>query len=120
MWSAIPCGPERCAARGARAAEENRAEVNVRPQWHLEEEFAKFVADAKPEEAAAIPAIRTYFKAYVTSGRAYATSSRAGTTQDLATNPFFNNRDFKAVPKKYRTLIPDYVKDYVTLNQFIT
>src|SRR5450756_2725234 len=35
----------------------------------LEEEFSKFVADYKPEEAAAIPAIKTYFKAYVTSGR---------------------------------------------------
>ena len=33
----------------------------------LEEEFAKFVADTKPEEAEAIPAIKTYFKAYVTS-----------------------------------------------------
>jgi len=33
----------------------------------LEEEFAKFVADTKPEEAEAIPAIKTYFKAYITS-----------------------------------------------------
>ena len=33
----------------------------------LEEEFAKFVADPKPEEAAAIPAIKNFFKAYVTS-----------------------------------------------------
>jgi type I restriction enzyme, R subunit len=33
----------------------------------LEEEFAKFVADYKPDEAEAIPAIKTYFKAYVTS-----------------------------------------------------
>jgi type I restriction enzyme, R subunit len=31
----------------------------------LEEEFAKFVADTKPEEAASIPAIKNYFKAYV-------------------------------------------------------
>ncbi len=33
----------------------------------LEEEFSKFVADYKPEEAEAIPAIKTYFKAYATS-----------------------------------------------------
>ena len=33
----------------------------------LEEEFAKFVADTKPEEAEAMPAIKTFFKAYVTS-----------------------------------------------------
>ena len=37
---------------------------------------------------------------------------------DLATNPVFSSRDFRAVPEKYRTLIPAYVKDYVPLNQF--
>ena len=37
---------------------------------------------------------------------------------DLATNPVFSTRDFKAVPAKYRALIPEYVKDYVSLNQF--
>ncbi len=83
----------------------------------LEEEFAKFVADRKPEEAAAISAIKTYFKAYVTSDQIrHIIESRDFT--DLATNPFFCTRDFKAVPAKYRTLIPDYVKDYVSLNQF--
>ncbi len=24
------------------------------------------------------------------------------------------------MPKKYRTLIPEYIKDYVSLNQFVT
>ncbi|HNQ62195.1 MAG TPA: DEAD/DEAH box helicase family protein, partial [Bacteroidia bacterium] len=33
----------------------------------LEEEFAKFVVDYKPDEAGAIPAIKNFFKAYVTS-----------------------------------------------------
>ena len=83
----------------------------------LEEEFAKFVADYKPDEATAIPAIKTYFKAYVTSGRVRdIIDSRQFT--DLATNPVFSTRDFKAVPEKYRTLVPEYVKDYVSLNQF--
>lgn len=27
-------------------------------------------------------------------------------------------RDFKAVPAKYRMLVPEYIKDYVSLNQF--
>ena len=35
----------------------------------LKEEFAKFVADYKPNEAEAIAALRAYFKAYLTSGR---------------------------------------------------
>jgi type I restriction enzyme R subunit len=83
----------------------------------LEEEFAKFVADYKPDEATSIPAIKTYFKAYVTSGRVRdIIDSRQFT--DLATNPFFSTRDFKAVPPIYRTLVPEYVKDYVSLNQF--
>ena len=30
----------------------------------------------------------------------------------------FSTRDFTAVPEKYRRLIPDYIKDYVSLNQF--
>ena len=33
----------------------------------LEEEFSKFVADYKPDEAEVIPAIKTYFKAYAAS-----------------------------------------------------
>ncbi len=83
----------------------------------LEEEFAKFVADAKPEEAESIPAIKTFFKAYVTSDQVRGIIESRQFT-DLATNPVFSSSDFRAVPKKYRTLIPDYVKDYVSLNQF--
>jgi type I restriction enzyme R subunit len=83
----------------------------------LEEEFAKLIADTKPEGAEAIPAIKTYFKAYVTSDQVrHIIESRNFT--DLATNPVFSTHDFRAVPAKYRTLIPEYVKDYVSLNQF--
>jgi type I restriction enzyme, R subunit len=83
----------------------------------LEEEFTKFVADYKPEEVMAIPAIKTYFKAYITSGRVRdIIDSRQFT--DLATNPVFSTRDFKAVPENYRMLVPEYIKDYVPLNQF--
>ncbi len=83
----------------------------------LEEEFAKFVADIKPEEAEAIPAIKNYFKAYIISDQVrHIIESRHFT--DLATNPIFSTRDFRAVPEKYRTIIPEYVNDYVSLNQF--
>jgi type I restriction enzyme R subunit len=83
----------------------------------LEEEFSKFVADYKPQEAETIPALKNYFKAYVTSDQIrHIIESRQFT--DLATNPSFSTRDFKAVPEKYRTLIPNYIKDYVSLNQF--
>jgi len=83
----------------------------------LEEEFAKFVADTKPEGAEAITAIKTYFKAYVTSDQVRHIIETRNFT-DLATNPVFSTRDFRAVPEKYRKLIPEYIKDYVSLNQF--
>jgi type I restriction enzyme R subunit len=83
----------------------------------LEEEFSKFVADQKPEEAEALPAIKTYFKAYATSD-AIRHIIESGELTALATNPVFSTRDFKAVPQKYRVLIPEYIKDYVSLNQF--
>ncbi len=65
----------------------------------------------------AIPAIKTYFKAYVISDQVRHIIENKDFT-DLATNPVFSSSDFRAVPEKYRTLIPEYVKDYVSLNQF--
>jgi type I restriction enzyme R subunit len=85
----------------------------------LEEEFAKFVTDYRPEEAdaLAIPAIKNYFKAYATNNQVrHIIDSKEYT--DLATNPAFSSKDMKAVPEKYRTIIPGYIKDYVSLNQF--
>lgn len=83
----------------------------------LEEEFSKFVADRVPEPPSAIPAIKTYFKAYVTSNRVRDIIDSMQFT-DLATNPYFTTHDFRAVPQPYRTLVPEYIKDYVSLNQF--
>ena len=83
----------------------------------LEEEFAKFVADHKPDEAESIAAIRAYFKAYLTSGRTRDIIENRRFTE-LATNSAFSSRDFRAVPEPYRRLVPEYVKDYVSLNQF--
>lgn len=83
----------------------------------LEEEFAKFVSDHVPNAPSAIPAIKHYFKAYVTSGRVRDIIDQRQFT-DLATNPVFSTHDFRAVPVSFRTLVPEYVKDYVSLNQF--
>ena len=84
----------------------------------LEEEFSKFVADYKPEEVDAIPALKAYFKAYAGNGKVR-DIIESGHLTDLATNANFTTKDFKAVPEKYRKLIPDYIKDYVSLNQFV-
>ena len=83
----------------------------------LEEEFAKFVADYKPGEAESIPALKTYFKAYAISDQ-IRHIIETGHLTDLATNPVFSTKDFRAVPVKYRAIIPEYIKDYVSLNQF--
>ena len=83
----------------------------------LEEEFSKFVAGHQPEDVQSIPAIKTFFKAYVTSDL---TRHVIDTKQftELATNAVFSIADYRAVPEEYRALVPEYVKDYVSLNQF--
>ncbi len=83
----------------------------------LEEEFAKFVADYKPDEAEAIPAIKTYFKAYVTNDETRRIIENQEYTK-LFNNPAFATRDFKAVPEKYRTIIPEYIRNYVPLDVY--
>ncbi len=86
----------------------------------LEEEFAKFVADHQPEEAGeaeAIPVIRAYFKAYATSEEVRQIVASRQLTR-LATNASLSLDDYARVPNKYRLLVPEYIKDYVSLNQF--
>ncbi|MCE2452901.1 MAG: DEAD/DEAH box helicase family protein, partial [Nitrospinae bacterium] len=83
----------------------------------LDEEFAKFIADHEPDEADAIPAMRSYFEAYATSDRIRAIIDEGRYTA-LATEPALSLAAFRNVPEKYRSLIPDYVKDYVSLNRF--
>ena len=82
----------------------------------LEEEFAKFVADYKPTDS--IPAIKAFFKAYISNNQIRHIVENRDFT-DLATNPVFSSSDLKAVPEEYRDIIPEYVKDYVSLNQFM-
>ena len=107
---------------GARQPEHHHLVPHLIPSFKsedelLEEEFAKFVADRKPAEAAVIPAFRSFFKAYVTSDQ-IRHIIEAKSFNDLATNALFSLRDFRAVPAPYRSLVPKYVKDYVPLNQF--
>ena len=80
-------------------------------------EPSKFVAGHQPEDVQSIPAIKTYFKAYVTSDLTrHVIDARQFT--DLATNAVFSIEDYRAVPEKYRALVPEYIKDCVSLNQF--
>ena len=81
----------------------------------LEEEFEKFVANYQPDES--IPAIKTYFKAYVTNDQ-IRKIIEAKNYAELATNAFLSLDSFKAVPKSYRDLIPAYVREFVALERF--
>jgi type I restriction enzyme R subunit len=84
----------------------------------LEEEFAKFVADYKPEEVQALPAMKNYFKAYASSNHLRHIIENKEFAA-LATNAAFSTKDYRAVPEKYRAVIPAYINDYVPLNQFM-
>jgi len=82
----------------------------------LEEELAKFVSIHKPD-AAHMPVIRQFFKAYVTDGEIRDIVEKKEFNR-LATNPKVSLEDFKAL-SEWRNVIPEYVKDYVHLNQFM-
>ncbi len=83
----------------------------------LEEEFAKFIAGHPPKESKNLPAVKVYFKAYILYDDIRHIIEKRDYAQ-LATNASFPLDNFKAVPKCYRELVPEYVKDYVSLNQF--
>ena len=82
----------------------------------LDDELAKFVSIHKPD-AAHMAVIRQFFKAYVSDGslRAVIESREFGR---LADNPKISLADVKALDH-WREVIPEYVKDYVPLNQFM-
>ena len=87
----------------------------------LDDEFQKFLLDQPPEtlskHAAAIVALQYFFKAYATDSRLRDTIEQRRFT-DLNVNPAFTMADFKAVPKEWRERLPEYIKDYVSLNLF--
>ena len=91
----------------------------------LEDEFDKFLLDQQnatgfsaDSTAAAVQAMKYYFKAYATDHRLRDIIETQRLT-DLNVYPAFGMSDFKAVPLVWRTRIPEYVKDYVPLNQFM-
>ncbi|MCX6083298.1 MAG: DEAD/DEAH box helicase family protein [Chloroflexi bacterium] len=84
----------------------------------LEEEFEKFIADTKPDKPEIMVPLKYYFKAYLTDNHVRDIIENKRLTE-LNTNPTFTMQDFKAVPLAWRTRVPEYIKDYVPLNQFM-
>jgi len=87
----------------------------------LEEEFIKFINIFKPTNPTDIPAIKYYFKAYISNNQFRdIIENKRERLIELHTNPSFNMQHYKAVPNKWRSTIPEYIKDYVPLNQFMS
>ena len=84
----------------------------------LNSEFDKFISIFKPSTTDNIPALKYYFKAYITDSQLrHIIDSKD--YAELNTYPRFSMQDFKAVKDSWRTVIPEYIKDYVVLNKFM-
>ena len=84
----------------------------------LADEFDRFILDRKPEDAEHLMAMKRYFSAYAVDNHLREIVDEGHFT-DLNVNPSFTMDDFKEVPRKWRETIPEYIKDYVPLNQFM-
>ena len=66
----------------------------------------------------AIVPLKYFFKAYITDSRVRDIIEHKRLTE-LYTASAFTMQDYRAVPDEWRARVPEYVKDYVPLNQFI-
>ena len=84
----------------------------------LESEFQKFVSIYPPKEDDNISALRLFFKAYVVDDKVKEVV-RQKQFQEFYNLPAISMEDYKAVPDKYRHLIPTYVDQYVKRDKFV-
>lgn len=82
----------------------------------LEEECEKFISIYKPESKY-VPFIKNYLKAYVTDER-FRDIINNKHFAELNVYAGFNMTEFKAL-NGWRETVPEYVKDYVPVNQFM-
>jgi len=82
----------------------------------LEEEYEKFVSIYKPDSQYAL-GIKNYLKAYITDTevREIVETKQYGR---FATNPKMSLDEYREL-NGWRTIVPEYVKDYVSLNAFM-
>ncbi|MEA1885959.1 MAG: DEAD/DEAH box helicase family protein [Bacteroidota bacterium] len=83
----------------------------------LEDEFYKFISDYKPSDTDDIIALKYFFKTYIVDEtfRKIIDEKRYA---ELAVNPVFPLEAYKAIPKRWREIVPEYVYDYVSLNKY--
>ncbi len=76
------------------------------------------MAYRKPGYEDNLNALKYFFKAYITDHQIRDIIDNKKFAE-LNINPVFSLTAFKEVPKRWRTEIPDYNKDYVPLNEFL-
>jgi type I restriction enzyme R subunit len=83
----------------------------------LEDEFYKFISDYKPGDSDDIIMLKYFFKTYIIdeSIRKIINERRFA---ELSVNPVLSLEAYRAIPPKWRTIIPEYIQDYVQLNKF--
>jgi type I restriction enzyme, R subunit len=84
----------------------------------LEEEFQKFIADRKPTDDDNLQAMKFFFMAYISNNKVREIIDKRNYAELNVTSAFPMSA-FKEVSKKWRSEIPEYIKDYVTLNKFL-
>lgn len=84
----------------------------------LEEEFDKFISIYPPGEDVNLRALKYFFKAYIVDND-IRRIIESKDFQALQTNPTLTVSQFKEVDKKYREIIPVYIKDYVKIERFV-
>jgi type I restriction enzyme R subunit len=82
----------------------------------LEEEFEKFVAIHKPSNEN-ILSIKNFLKCYV-ADQEFRAIVENNQVQRLYTYPSFSVEEFNELGR-YKKIVPEYVKDYVSLNSFM-
>lgn len=82
----------------------------------LEEEFEKFVTIYKPDNKYVL-GVKNYLKAYITDPEVRDIIESREFAR-LATNPKVTLADFREL-NGWRDVVPEYVKDYVSLNAFM-
>ncbi len=82
----------------------------------LEEEVEKFISIYKPESKY-VPYIRNYLKAYIADEHFREIINKKHFAE-LNVYPGFSMQEFKAL-NSWRDIVPEYVKDYVPINQYM-
>lgn len=83
----------------------------------LDEEFDKFISVTHPENVNDIVALKYFFKAYIVDMQLRTIIDNEDYTE-LYHNPILTASDFAKVDEQMRKMIPEYIKTYITLNQF--